>query len=285
MKFGLFRFALPLFDSDPGGPPAAPAAPAAATPPVSPAAPAPQPGSGQPSAAPAAQPHAPAPGFTYKEDRSNWVPSHVVRQRTQEYEKVQRELDFERRRVAALTGVQMPTQADPESDAIRSQFAKMFPGLAKLEAMADKLEKAAGFDYDGIQNSQTQVWQSHGNQVLQTLQEKVKAAYGGADLTPKALSRICGAFVNEIAQDDELKSRYEAGDMRIIDEFITDFTGAVLDPYKRQTTAAAAPGFQAARRLPRGGGSSPVVGGRPATLKPSDEGFHNAAFARFNQGQ
>jgi hypothetical protein len=282
MKFATFRLALPMFDPEqPGG------APASGTP-SAPAAPA-APSGGQPSApapgAPAAgAPAAPAkPQFTYGEDRSNWVPSHVVRQRTEAAEKLQRDLDYERRRVAALSGVTMPTQPDPESDAIKQQFNKLYPGLAKLEAMADKLERAGNFDFEGIQSSQQQVWVQHGTQVLSQLAEKAKQAYGGADLPPKTLGRIQRAFVSEVAEDPDMKARYESGDMSIIDEFIKDYTTGVLDPYRRSSAAAAAPN-NLARRLPRGGGSSAIVGARPATLKPSDPGFHAAAFNRYNEG-
>jgi hypothetical protein len=182
--------------------------------------------------------------------------------------------------------VKAPATPDPESDGVRSQFAKLFPGLAKLETMADKLERAAAFDYDGVQSSQQQVWVAHGNQVLQTLSEKVKSAYGGADLSPKALQRIQRSFVNEVAEDPQMQARYSAGDLTIIDEFIKDYTAGVLDPYRRSTAAAAQPGNPAARRLPRGGGGSAVIGGQPPpTVKPSDgDAYHKAAYDRFVQG-
>lgn len=286
MKFGMFRLALPLHDpNDPGGTPAASAAasvPAATPTGGQPSAPAP----GAPATVTPPTPPA-APAFTYKEDRSKWVPSHVVRERTEAYEKVQRELDYERRRVAALSGVTMPTAADPESDAVRAQFAKLYPGLAKLEAMADKLEKAGNFDYDGIRSSQQQVWDRTANQVLQTLADKVKSTYGGGELPPKTLQRITTAFISEVENDPEMRARYEAGDGSLIDDFIKDYTGSVLDPFRRASAATAAanadPRF-GARRLPRGGGSSAVVAARPATLKPSDPGYHEAAFARYGQG-
>jgi hypothetical protein len=281
MKFAAFRLALPMFDPEqPGGAPAAPSAPSAPAPGA--------PSGGQPSApAPGAPapvtPPAPA-GFTYKEDRSNWVPSHVVRQNSERARTLETELRIERERVAALTGVRLPTAPDPESDAIRAQFNKLYPGLSKLEAIADKLEKAGQFDYDGIQQSQQQVWVQRGTEVLSRVAQAAKDAYGGADLPPKTLGRIQRAFVSEVAEDPDMKARYEAGDMSIIDDFIKDYTAGVLDPYRRSTaTQVQNPGQQAARRLPRGGGSSAIVGARPATLKPSDPNFHEAAFARFNQ--
>lgn len=283
MKFAAFRLALPFFDAENvGGAPAAPSAPSAPAPGA--------PSGGQPSA-PA--PGAPAPvtppapsGFTYKEDRSNWVPSHVVRQRTQELETLRRENEIARQRVAALSGVTIPTPPNPEHDTIRQQFSQLYPGLAKLEAIADKLEKAGQFDYDGIQQSQQQVWVQRGTEVLSRVAQAAKDAYGGADLPPKTLGRIQRAFVSEVAEDPDMKARYESGDMSIIDDFIKDYTAGVLDPYRRSTaTQVQNPGQQAARRLPRGGGSSAIVGARPATMKPSDPNFHNAAFARFNADQ
>lgn len=238
-----------------------------------------------PAPASAGQPDGQPAQYTYKEDRTNWVPSHVVRQRSEELDRVRQEAALWRSRTEALSGVKAPVTPDPESDGVRAQFAKLFPGLAKLETMADKLERAAAFDYEGVQSSQQQVWVAHGNQVLQTLSEKVKAAYGGADLSPKALQRIQRSFVNEVAEDPQMQARYSAGDLTILDEFIKDYTAGVLDPYRRSTAAAAQPGNPAARRLPRGGGGSAVIGGQPPpTVKPSDgDAYHKAAYDRFVQ--
>lgn len=279
MRVG-FRIPGPFFYPEEGAGPAAPATPA----PGGDGSPAPAaPVGGTPPPTPAAPA---APSFTYKEDRSAWVPSHRMRQETEARAQLARELDYERRRVAALSGVPAPGPApDPENDAIRSQFNKLYPGLAKLEAMADKLEKAAGFDYEGVTNSQQQVWVAHGTQVLQTLATQVKEAYGGAELTPKALKRIQQAFVTEVMDDPEIKERYEAGDLSIVAEFVKDYTGSNLDPYRRSTAAAGQQTRDQARRLPRGGGGSAVIAPRPPTLKPSDgDAYHQAAFDRFQQG-
>jgi hypothetical protein len=269
MKFGLFALALsPYFDEEGGG--GAPAAP----------------GDNVGAPAPSAPVAPVSPQFSYKEDRSNWVPSHVGRQQSEKFAaeraQIQAQLQFERERVAALSGTKFQAPADPEQDGIRAQFAKLYPGLAKMESMAEKFEKIAAFDFDGLKQSQEQSWTAHGNQVLQTLATKVKAAYGGAELTPKALKRITTAFVHEVRDEPEMRDRYDAGDLTIIDDFIKDYTSGVLDPYRRSTSAAAAPRSTIASKLPRGGGSSAIVGNRPASLKPSDPGFHEAAFRRLS---
>lgn len=283
MKFGVFVAPLMFDPNDQGGAPAPSATPGGDT-----GAAAPSASAGQPAAS-AAQPNAQPSGFTYKEDRSNWVPSHVVRQQTERLRQMERDYYVAQQRVAALSGVQPPAAPeDPEQAAIRQQFNKLYPGLAKLETMADKLQRAAEFDYDGVQQSvrgtTQQMWESHGNQMSRVLFDKARDAYGGAELSPKAMGRIANAFAWELQNDEQVRQRYEAGDLTVLDEFIADYKGTVLDPYRRSTQAASPSAIPGVRRLPRGGGNSAIVGGRPENLKPSDAGFHNAAFKRFTNG-
>lgn len=285
MRIGLFRLSLPYFDEG-GGAPGAPAAAPVAAPTASPAgntggspgAPAPGANVGTP-AAPAAQPQAQPQGFTYKEDRSNWVPSHVVRQRSEELAKAQRELDYHRRQVAALTGVRPPEPPpNPEHEEVKKQFFQVFPWAKKLEGMVDKLEGLSNVDMNQFQQSIQQSWQVYGHSALRTLTDKAKEIYG-SDVTPKTLQRLSRSFATELEHDAEMRERYETGDLTVIDDFLSDYRGTVLDPYRRTSQAqAAAPPRP---RLPRGGGSSPVVPAAPALPQTNDPKFHNAAWARF----
>src|SRR5689334_23596856 len=116
---------LPFFETEGGGSGAlaagTPAAPASGTP-----------SGGNPSASPAGTPVTPAPAapaaspgpkqYTYTEDRSNWVPSHVVRQRSDELQRAQQELALWKSRTEALSGVKAPVAPNPEADAIKKQF-------------------------------------------------------------------------------------------------------------------------------------------------------------------
>lgn len=299
MKFGFSRLASPCFDIEGGGAgaPAGGGAPAAAagTPPATPGGnpSAPAPGAPSSGAAPAGQPAGqPAPRqFTYQEDRSNWVPSHRIRQESERASQLARELELERNRVAALSGVTRPAAPpDPEQSAIRDQLLKVFPELAILAENKDLFgglkELNLKETIEQLRNSHNQTWVQRGTQALNQLSESVREAYGvaGKDLSPKALQRIQRSFISELEGDDEMRGRYEAGDPSVISDFVKDFTGVVLDPYRRsQAAASQTPGQAAARRLPRGGNGQPVA--PPArTLKPTDDGFHEAAFARFNQG-
>ena len=289
-RFGTSIRALPFFNTDGGAGAGAPdpAAGSNPNPGANPGAPAPS-ATGQPAAQPAAQPNAQPTGFTYKEDRSNWVPSHVVRQRTEELEKYKRDLEFERQRVAALSGVKAPAAPrNPEHEQIRSQLYEIAPELKELAELKEKLKGFADFDpseFKTLKAAQEQAWTAQANQVLAQVVDRVKGVYGGAELSPKAVQRIQRSFIAEVSEDPELRARYENGDLSIIDEFVKDLTGSLLDPYRR-STAAANPNNPATRpRLPRGGGGSAVVGPRPSTVKPTDgESYHKAAFERFQQG-
>lgn len=243
-------------------------------------------GTPPPSASAGAGTSAAEKAYTYKEDRSTWVPSHVVRERTERLQQIERELHYERQRVAALSGVKPPAQPeDPETARVREQFYKVFPQLRKLEGMADHLEKLKDFDPQMVTQGFQQLWSIHGSGVFGQLTQKLKEVYGGAELPPKAVQRLQRLFVNELEDDPQLRDRYERGDLTVIDEFVKDMTSGVLDPYRRSTTVAQQPRQALAQRLPRGGAGSAIAGGAPRpTVKPSDgDAFHKAAFARLQQ--
>lgn len=231
--------------------------------------------------------------FTYPEDRSNWVPSHVLRERSdkfrQQQEALQRDLEYERRRVAALSGIEQPKpRLSAEQEQIRREFFELFPeyaGLAKLDA--SKLEKIAQLDFDAIQraNQETsqRIWTNHGTQAVQYFSGKIKDAYG-ADVAPTTMKRVLNAFVAECGENVQMLQRYEAGDFSVIDEFMADWTKGFIDPVRKSATQLT-PGQVAARKLPRGGGSA-TVSAKPPSLKPSDgDKYHSAAFEAFQRSQ
>jgi hypothetical protein len=200
------------------------------------------------------------PQFTYAEDRSAWVPSHRIRQESERAAKLERDLEFERQRVAALSGVKHTPAPNPEADAIRNQLFQVAPELKELFEFKEMLGELKGLNLKEtiaeLRASHNQSWTQRGNQTLTALENGVREAYGvaGKDLSPKALQRIQRAFVSELQEDDAMRERYEAGDASVVTDFVKDFTGVVLDPYRRSTASAPAAGREAARRLPRGGG-------------------------------
>lgn len=299
MRFGKWAFSPVLcFDADGGGS-GAPSGGngSGATPPASTGGGTP---TGQPSGAPSGTPNpgsgtpsgggtGTSSGFTYKEDRSNWVPSHVVRERTEKAKQLERELEYERRRVAALTGVPMPKPpANPEHEQIRQQFFEMFPQFKALaELDPEKLAKVMTFDFEALQraNQETseRIWANHGTRAVQTFEAKAKELYGAVE--PKQLKRMINAFAAEVQDDPDMTRRYEAGDFSIIDEWLNDWKSQFIEPIRKQASSPT-PGQFAARRLPRAGGGSAVAGPKPPSLKPSDgDKFHEAAFEAFQRAR
>lgn len=224
--------------------------------------------------------------YRYKEDRSNWVPPHRLREINERARQYEQQLYLERQRVAALSGVQPPAAPeDPEAAAIRTQFEKLYPGLAKLNKMADKLEKFGEIDPQELTSSQEHYFTVLGQQTLSRLDQRV-AEVIGAEPTGFARQALHVAFGAFVRHDPENANRYAAQDPKLLDDFLKEYQNGILDPYRRRITTATAPRNEAVKRLPRGGNSSAIAAGGPAKPAPTDsDEFHRAAFSAFSQNR
>ena len=236
------------------------------------------------SPAPAA-PTAPAqPSFTYEEDRSNWVPSHRIREESQARQRLERELQYERQRVAALSGVQPPAEPVSQADAeLQREFFATFPKLAKLQEKADKLdallERLDGFDPTSVATAQDHYFEQMGVQTLTRLDSLAESEIGGT-LSPFAQQMLHNNFGVWVADHPAKIQRYERQDPKLLSDFITEYRTGILDPFRRKVTTASQPQHERARRLPQQGGSgAQLPTGRPSALKPGDtDDYHSAAF-------
>ncbi len=235
---------------DPGSQsaPATPSAPAAA----------PTPAASAPVAATPATPQAPAtPGAP-----EGHVPSYRLRetreaaQREYQAQLAQRESQYQqeiaryKQQLGALVGV-TPQNQDPETDAVRAQFSKLYPGLAKMEERAEQLQ--ALLEKSGDLEAQTDhYWQTYGRQTMNRLFEHASSTIG-APLTDEAKRTLHSSFIGFVQQSPELQQRY-ASDPTIVEDFWKTFSTQFIDPVRR--TAAA--------------GITQRVGGLPAT--PQDTG-------------
>lgn len=234
-----FSILLPLLDGaddGSGGGSPAPAisgtTPAAATP----AAPAPQ--SATPAAPSAASPTPSTP------PGEGWVPSYRLREareaasREASQQYAQREAEYQNQlkqvqsQLHALVGVQQPQ--NPELDAVRQQFAKLYPNLAKLEERANDVFGVV--DRAGDLESQTQhYWQSYGRQTMDRLFEHATSSMG-APLTEEGKRVLHSSFVGFVQSSPELTERY-ANDPTIVDDFLKMFTSSFVDPARRAAAA------------------------------------------------
>lgn len=203
--------------------------PAAATP----AAPAPQ----------AAIPPAPPVSAT-TDDRSNWVPSYRIREareaaaREAQAQFAQREAEIRaeaqryRDQVQRLVGV--TPQADPEVEAVRQQFGKLYPGLAKMEEKVAQLEQLLERAGD-MESQQNHYWTSYGRQTVDRLFDQAQTALG-APLSEEGKRMLHASFVGFVQSSPEMTNRYSQ-DPSIVDDFVKAFTSNLIDPTRRSASA------------------------------------------------
>jgi hypothetical protein len=213
----------------------------------------PDPAIPDPSAAPSATPSG-TPQPTRQSE--GMVPSYRIREtreaalreaqtqwgaREQEYKS---QLEAVQRQLHALVGV--TPQGDPEVTAIRQQFEKLFPGLARLEQRAQDLEGLV--DRTGDLTQQTQhYWASYGRQQLDRLFAVAEQSLG-SPLTEEGKRALHTSFMGLVQSSPEMTERY-ATDPGLINEFWQQFASAFIDPVRR--TAAATVETRTQHALPQ----------------------------------
>jgi hypothetical protein len=208
-------------------------------------------------------------GFSYKEDRSKWVPPHRISEEStkrqeaeRKYQETQARLDQEIRRVQALAGVNPQDPQEAEVEKVRAALTKIFPGLERLsdQQFLDRLTSVADRDQD-MQQAVENHWTTHGRQMLDTLEEEVSNALGG-DLSDRQKKRLADAYINEIKDNPELIARHEKGDRALIQQFAKDFLDDWYKPAQRQVTNQQV-NRVITRRTPNGRDSRAVTQGKP----------------------
>lgn len=240
-----------------------------------------------PQAAPptAAAPTAAAP-VAPADDRSNWVPPHRLREASQRFESAQQQWarqeaelraryeDMERK-FNALAGVTPPP--NPQVESVRQQFAQLYPGLAKMEDMADKLQEMLDRTGD-LENQTSHYWTSYGRQAMDRLFDHAQREMGST-LSDSAKQQLHASFVGYVQSSPELTERY-ANDPTIVEDFWRAFTSSFIDPIRR-TAAAPVPG-RASVPLPQD-----TPGGAPRTSPPAQfqnlDERANAGWALYNR--
>lgn len=152
-----------------------------------------------------------------------------------------------------------PQNQNPEVDAIREQFSKIYPGLSKMEAQAAQLE--ALLERAGDMESQNEhYWQSYGRQSVDRLFTKASEAIG-APLSEEAKRFLHSSFVGYVQSSPEIAERY-ASDPTVVDDYLRIFSSSVIDPSRRQASATVA--GRAPHGLPQDSpAGAPMVQGAP----------------------
>jgi hypothetical protein len=183
-------------------------------------------------------------------DRSNWVPPHriretreaAIREATTQFQQreaaLQAQVQAVQQQLQALVGVRQPSQQVAEQEAIKQQFASLYPGLATLEQKHKELlgilERAGDFE-----QSTSHYWQNYGRQSMDKLFSLASTANGGSPVTPEAKEQLHAAFSGWVQASPERVERY-TNDPTIVDDFWKAFTASFIDPARRAAVTAPA---------------------------------------------
>lgn len=144
------------------------------------------------------------------------------------------EREADRRRIAALAGVNTPSAEEAEIEQVRARLVQLFPALGKLseEGFLDALQNLTESSA-GIQEATQHHWQAHGRQMLDTLTNAVAEEIGG-DLSERQKKALARAYVAEAEADPEFLKRHEAGDPKLVAEFAKQWVEDWLEPARKQ---------------------------------------------------
>jgi hypothetical protein len=186
-------------------------------------------------------------------------------------------LATERKRVLALAGAEPKSEQDAADEAVRERFKQLYPKLGSLDdAKLDRLLAMAD-NADSFEAATTHHWQTHGRKMLDTAVAGMQKALGG-DLTDRQKNRLEKAYFNEASSNPEFLARHEAGDIKLVDDFVKEFIEDFVEPGRRK---ALADEQSRMRRVPSSRDRSVVgQGGKKLDLS-KDEDFAEAAAASF----
>lgn len=196
--------------------------------------------------------------FSYPEDRSKWIPPHrfqEVNTRAQAAQTLQQKLQDAENKIKALAGVQQKAPEELEVEEVKAHFAKLYPGLAKLTD--DQIERllSVAESADRIEQTTNNYWQKHGRQMINDAGEAIADKLGGGNLNERQIRRVARDYI-AFVEEKQAIDRHEAGDQKLIEEFVKEFLEDWQEPIRRSVTS-------------RETGNRPVPSGRGRQLPPT----------------
>lgn len=204
-----------------------------------------------------------------------WVPSYRIRETREaaareaqqtystQLQAAQEEINKYKNLIRAQIGDTAPP--NQEHAAVRDQFGRLYPGLAKLEERAEQLEQLIERAGD-LEQQNSHYWQNYGRVTMDRLFDHASKSLG-SPLTDEGKRQLHSAFVGFVGSSPELTSRYTT-DPTLVEEFWQAFTSSFVEPARR-AAATTVQQRAAGIGLPqdRGGAAPPVTPGpKPANL-------------------
>lgn len=232
-------------------------------------------------------------GYTYPEDRSQWIPKHrfdQVNSQATRAAQLEQELAAERKRVQALAGVTPTDPDEANTERVRNAFFQMFPQFKHLASMSEEQIQQlvqAPQQFQKQNDAELKQWQRHGNQQVGLIAERVAAAMGADSLTPRQTEKLRTTFSAWIRAQasSELQAtggresvtlqKYEDGDESVVDAFVKEYVEDFVAPARRQV---AAQNINRTRPVPNSAGRTQVTQvKRPESFASLDDRLDYAA--------
>lgn len=187
------------------------------------------------------------------------------------------DLEREQKRVRALSGLENKSPEEADDEQIKAALIKRFPWMAKLDdAKIDKILGVAD-KADSLEESNLRQWTNHANKMINGVEAGVAKEIGG-ELTDRQKTRLHTAYLHEAQTNPEFYARHEAGDPKLIDEFVKDFIEDWFEPARRKVTQQEQ---QRQRRVPGARDRSVAgAGGKKVDLL-DDKAFGDAVVASY----
>lgn len=241
--------------------------------------------------------------FSYKEDRSEWIPRQRLNesnakyeQRIAAYEERIAKIEQQQEGVKKAFGVNTPSKEESEAAELREALYKVLPNARLLERLdeeqlAELLEAAKS-----AKHTTGQHWNRVASEMIGDARLRVAEEIGVEELTPTQIKRLDSAYREEaqasmierkaayqrgerdtldtLPSDRDFLARHERGDKKLIAEFTKAFLDDWFVPAKRSAASALE---RRNRPVPSGGRSRvPVTTKMPDVDLSTDEGFRKA---------
>jgi len=242
-------------------------------------------------------------GFTYKEDRTDWVPRPRLNEESakrtkleQSVTQLQQELELRDKRLRLAMGLEVPTKEDQELNEMREGLYRLNPKLKLLDRLDEESIERLLHAAESAESTSQATWARHREEQLASLDIEVADLLGVDKLTEAQAQRLRRDFRShareeaakreraERTQDPnydfqkDFVSRYERGDKSLLKEFAKSFIDEWVTPARRQASASAVTRF--GRPVPRGERTRmPLTQGPPKIDYNDENAFKNALLA------
>lgn len=243
--------------------------------------------------------------YTYKEDRSDWVPRTRLNEQRDGYEekfkKLQQQIDDTTGRVKKAFGIESPSPEDQETEAVKAAILKIFPGLAHLGSLSKEQLDEVLDSARAARQTTVQSWERHATTMIDGVAQRIAKSFGMEKLTDRQLGRIKREYREAASASyqarveaaerrdntydfrNDFLARHERGDQTLVEEFVKDFLEDFYEPARRSASAELT---RRNRPLPSGDRTrTPVTSKTPEIDYNDDNAFGKAlAEARNSRG-